>query len=79
MKATTQSWLDYAKVDLHTCNKLLDDEFLTSSVAFHAQQVIEKCFKAIYEEKIGKVPRIHNLLRLFDGISAYIGFVSKNL
>lgn len=37
MKTITQSWLSYAEIDLKTCTKLLDDEFLTNSVAFHAQ------------------------------------------
>lgn len=74
MKAITQSWLNYAKIDLQSCKKLLEDEFLTNSVAFHAQQVIEKCFKAMYEDNSLKVPRIHSLLRLYDGISEYIVF-----
>ena len=74
MKAITQSWLNYAEIDLLSCKKLLDDEFLTNSVAFHAQQVIEKCFKAILEENNQKVPRIHNLLRLYYKISHFIDF-----
>jgi HEPN domain-containing protein len=47
MKAITQSWLNYAKIDLQSCKKLLEDEFLTNSAAFHARQVVEKCFKAV--------------------------------
>ena len=50
MKASTQEWLDFAKADLLNCERILDDEFLTSIVAFHSQQAIEKCFKAIIEE-----------------------------
>jgi len=59
---------------LQSCKKLLEDEFLTNSVAFHAQQVVEKCFKAVYEENELKVPRIHSLLRLYDAISEYLDF-----
>lgn len=71
MKAITQSWLDYAETDLQSCKKLLEDEFFTNSVAFHARQVVEKCFNAIYEENDIKVLRIHSLLRLYDGISEH--------
>ena len=74
MKAITQSWLSYAKIDLQSCKKLLEDEFLTNSVAFHAQQTVEKCFKGVYEENELKVPCIHSLLRLYDTISKYIDF-----
>ncbi len=74
MKAITKSWLNYAKVDLLSCKQLLNDEFLTNSVAFHAQQAIEKCFKAICEENNLIVPRIHSLLRLYDKVSELIDF-----
>ncbi len=33
-------------------------------VAFHAQQCLEKCFKAVLEELVGMTPRIHDLVRL---------------
>ena len=74
MKTITQSWLNYAEIDLLTCKKLLNDEFLTNSVAFHSQQTVEKCFKAIFEENELKILRIHNLMRLYDKISEYIDF-----
>ena len=74
MKTITQSWLNYAEIDLKTCEKLLNDEFLTNSVAFHAQQTVEKCFKAILEENELKVLRIHNLMRLYDKINKFIDY-----
>lgn len=74
MKTITQSWLNYAEIDLKTCKKLLNDEFLTNSVSFHAQQTVEKCFKAIFEENELKVLRIHNLMRLYDKISEFIDY-----
>jgi HEPN domain-containing protein len=51
MKDATQQWLNFAEIDLRTCEKLLGDDLLTSVVAFHSQQVVEKCFKAIIEEQ----------------------------
>lgn len=44
--------------------KLADEERLTNVVAFHCQQCLEKCFKAIIEEQ-GKLSiKSHDLLRL---------------
>ena len=74
MKAVTQDWLNYAKIDLQSCKKLLEDEFLTNSVAFHAQQTVEKCFKAIIEENDLKVQKIHSLIRLHKIIKNLIDF-----
>ena len=69
MKAITKEWLDFAETDLAACEKLLHDEHLTNIVLYHAQQVIEKCFKAILEENDLKVPRIHNLVHLYNRIN----------
>lgn len=74
MKEITLQWLDLARTDLTTCKKLLDDAYLTNIVAFHAQQTIEKCFKAIIEEKEQTIPRIHSLVRLFGIVSTHINF-----
>ena len=74
MKATTKDWFNYAKIDLQTCEKILNDEFLTNSVAFHAQQTVEKSFKAIFEEHGLKIPRTHNLLRLHNKLGELINF-----
>ena len=76
MKAITQDWLNYAETDLRTCKQIIKDEFLTNIIAFHAQQTVEKCFKSILEEHSLKVPRIHNLIRLFDKIEGLINLLS---
>ena len=41
-------------------------------VAFHAQQAIEKSFKALLEERDGIVPRIHTLETLLARITKYV-------
>ncbi|HAN78013.1 MAG TPA: hypothetical protein DCQ31_09705 [Bacteroidales bacterium] len=74
MKQITEQWLDLAKTDLTTCQKLVDDSFLSNIVAFHAQQTIEKCFKAIIEDQEQQVPRIHTLVRLYGIVLPIIGF-----
>lgn len=35
-------------------------------IAFHAHQAIEKSFKAIIEEFTLKIPKIHNLITLYQ-------------
>jgi HEPN domain-containing protein len=59
------AWIASALADLKSIEHLKDDEFLTHIVAFHAQQCVEKCFKALLETSIGEVPRIHSTLKLF--------------
>jgi HEPN domain-containing protein len=43
-------------------------------VAFHAQQAVEKVFKAVMLENEMQVPRIHNLMRLYALISPFLNF-----
>ncbi len=78
MKVITQDWLNYAETDLQTCKKLIDDDFLTNIVTFHAEQTIEKCFKAILEENDLKVPKIHKLILLRKKIEELINFEIDN-
>lgn len=72
MKTTTKDWLNYAKTDLLNCELIINEEFLTNIVAFHSQQIVEKSFKALIEEKGLNIPRVHNLQRLFDVIQPFI-------
>ncbi len=74
MKAITQDWLNYAKADLRNCEHIIKDDFLTNIVAFHSQQTVEKCFKAIIEENGIKLKRIHNLVKLYGIIENKINF-----
>ncbi|MEI6259701.1 MAG: HEPN domain-containing protein [Deltaproteobacteria bacterium] len=69
MKKTTFEWLKAGELDLKTMEKLLDDEFLTSVVAFHAQQLVEKTFKSLFEEKNIDIPKIHSLFTLWKRIA----------
>jgi HEPN domain-containing protein len=64
MTGVAREWLARASEDLATVEKLFDDEELTNVAAFHAQQCIEKCFKAVIDAAGQPVPRIHDLVRL---------------
>jgi HEPN domain-containing protein len=66
MKVITRQWLEYAQTDLKACENNLNDEFVTNIVAFHAQQAVEKAFKALIAETDIEIPRVHNLIRLFS-------------
>jgi hypothetical protein len=59
MKEITQHWLNSAGDDLKIIVKIIDDSSLTHQVAFHAQQAIEKSFKAVdsrYPGDLGLLP-----------------------
>jgi chromosome segregation ATPase len=60
-----QAWLLSALADLKNIEHILGDDFLTHIAAFHAQQCVEKCFKAVIVEQSGKAPRVHSTLTLY--------------
>lgn len=47
MKPTTKDWLTAAEDDLLAAKKLAGETRLSNVSAFHCQQCLEKCFKAI--------------------------------
>ena len=63
-----RDWMLSAMADLKTMDHLLDDEYLTHIVAFHAQQCIEKSFKSLLEFNSLRVPKEHSTIRLFGMI-----------
>jgi HEPN domain-containing protein len=68
MKFITGEWLKSAEGDLKTIIELKDNSELTHIAAFHAHQTVEKCFKAVFEEKSIEIDKIHNLIKLYDKI-----------
>ncbi|MCK4662413.1 MAG: HEPN domain-containing protein [Bacteroidales bacterium] len=74
MKEITKEWLNFAKADIMSCKNNLHDDFLTNIVAFHAQQTVEKCFKAIVEENSLKFQHVHSLFKLHSIIANYLSF-----
>ena len=71
MTGAALEWVARAKQDLAVVDKLLDDEALTNISAFHAQQCIEKCYKALIEFSGNSVPKTHDLLRLSAIVSMF--------
>jgi HEPN domain-containing protein len=74
MRKATIQWLKSAEMDLDNITQIIDLEHLTPIAAFHAQQCVEKCFKAILEESSKKIPKDHSTLRLYGLIEGLIVF-----
>ncbi|MDK9693185.1 MAG: HEPN domain-containing protein [Sulfurimonas sp.] len=72
MKFMTGEWFKAAQMDLMTIEEIKDNEHLTTIIAFHAQQCIEKVFKAVIEEKGEKIEKVHDLLKLKDKVSSQL-------
>ena len=68
-KVMASEWLKAAEQDLLAITVMLTNENLTPVVAFHAQQCIEKSFKAILELREKKVVKLHSLVRLSELVS----------
>jgi len=68
MKRTTIDWFESARSDLQIIERILDDAHLTHQLAFHAQQAIEKSFKAVIEEYNLGLIKTHSLETLYGKI-----------
>jgi HEPN domain-containing protein len=64
-------WLDYAARDLKAAKSLLADSELCLEAAFHAQQAIEKAFKAMCVLKQHGFDKTHDLEALLDEVAAF--------
>jgi len=65
-------WLRAAYSDIVVIDSIVDNDVVTHMTAFHAQQSIEKSFKAILEYHGKDVPRKHDMFMLKDIIAEYI-------
>jgi HEPN domain-containing protein len=78
MKKGTKVWLDFADRDLQAARLLVDREYVSNVVLFHAQQCVEKCLKALLEENGVLVPHIHSVVKLNSLVMEEAG-ISLNL
>lgn len=78
MKTITVEWLKAAESDLLLIGEILHNEVLTHLAAFHAEQAIEKCLKAICEE-YDEVPKIHNLKTLLKNVKNLGFFIDVDI
>jgi len=73
MKKGTKAWLDFAHRDLESSRLLVDREYVSNVVLFHAQQCVEKCLKALLEENGVLVPHIHSVVKLHSLVAEKAG------
>lgn len=72
MKKSTNEWLHSAESDLQLIGMILSQENLTHLAAFHAQQSIEKAFKALIEEFDLGFVKTHSLELLYHKVQSVI-------
>ncbi|MDR1379889.1 MAG: HEPN domain-containing protein [Tannerella sp.] len=65
MKKLVSDWVLSAEKDIKNASIIIEEEDLTTIVAFHCQQAIEKYFKAYILEKGKPLLKIHDLLKLY--------------
>jgi HEPN domain-containing protein len=70
MKKITNDWLVSAESDLLLVRMIQPQEELTHLSAFHAQQAIEKSFKALIEEYDFGFIKTHSLETLFGKVTS---------
>ncbi len=68
MKKITEDWIKSAESDLLLIEEIITNQILTHIAAFHAQQAIEKGFKAIIEEYDLGFIKTHSLETLFEKV-----------
>lgn len=78
MRKATAEWLRSARMDLENVAEIVHLEHLTPVAAFHAQQCIAKCLKAVIEEHSKTVPKDHSTLRLY-GLAKQLTAVDVDL
>lgn len=59
-----KEWLKASLSDLMNIEAIIDNDFLTHIIAFHAQQAVEKSLKAMIENRSQKIPKVHSLRKL---------------
>lgn len=74
MKKSALAWMLAAEDDLTLIGEIYSNQSLTHLVAFHAQQAVEKSFKAVIEQYCDSVPKIHALETLLPKVLPYVSF-----
>jgi len=79
MKTITREWLNAANDDLIAMQVMTGREEITNMVAFHAQQAIEKSFKAVVEEFCLGNLKTHHLESLYSKIVPVISGFNETI
>jgi HEPN domain-containing protein len=71
-KTYAREWLTLAERNLETAKLLIRENHFTDIIAIELQQILEKCFKAVFALKGEKIPRTHSLLLLHDFVVQHL-------
>lgn len=76
---TPDSWLEHARSDLRLARLAVGQNVLPEQICFHAQQAVEKAFKAILLRRQVDFPLTHDLEQLLTIFDAAKIAVPENL
>ena len=71
MKPSVLAWIQACEEDLAAAEVLLKSKLATGAASFHSQQCVEKALKAVLEDYAERVPKIHDLDKLFHEVNRY--------
>lgn len=60
-----KEWLDFSKRNLETAQLLYDANHYEDIIGVELQQALEKCLKAIFAYQNKKIPREHDLVKIY--------------
>ncbi len=75
----SQEWIKAARLDIANIVYIIEDEDLSSVVAFHSQQAIEKSLKALLTAKNINFRKIHSIEKLLNLAQGYLSIENYDL
>jgi len=72
-------WLKAAYSDIVVLESIYQNPIITHMTAFHSQQSVEKCFKAVLEYNTGSTPNKHDMLLLKSMIESYMSIDNEDI
>jgi len=71
-KTYANEWLEFAKRNLETAEILFEKDHYTDIIAIEIHQSIEKTFKTVMAYNGIKIPKTHDLIKLFELCKKFI-------
>ena len=75
----SKEWVKAAYDDIILLEEIKNNKHLTSIIAFHSQQAIEKSLKALLVEQEVNIPKIHSLNKLFNECKNQISLTDSQI
>ena len=75
----SREWIKAAYDDIILLEEIKNNKHLTSIIAFHSQQAIEKSLKALLIEQEVNIPKIHSLNKLFNECKNQIDLTNNQI